>query len=205
MDCPLCFHSNKDPYYQNFWRCSECDLTFLSPSSRLDLDLEKKRYLLHQNDIKDEGYLNFLNKILIPLKNFIKKENKGLDFGSGPYPMLSEILSKEGYNIDSYDPIFSPKDLQDNYYDFIICCEVAEHFYSPFHEFKRLSTLLKQDGVLAIMTGIFYEDYSFDKWHYKNDPTHVCLYSLKTFDFIEAKFGFKKLFEDKNIIFFAKI
>ena len=56
-----------------------------------------------------------------------------LDFGSGPSPVLGEILKeKYEFNVDIYDYYFKPeKNYIGKKYDVITCTEVIEHIVNP--------------------------------------------------------------------------
>jgi hypothetical protein len=51
--------------------------------------------------------------------------------------------------------------------------------------------MLKDNGLLGIMTKRLINFEKFRSWHYKNDPTHVCFYSDLTFEYIAEKWGYK--------------
>jgi SAM-dependent methyltransferase len=118
----------------------------------------------------------------------------GLDFGSGTGPVITKQLLEKGYHVNLYDPYFAPfDDYLQHKYDYIFSCEVFEHFYNPQFEIKRLVNLLKPQGHLLIMTHVFNHQKPFNDWYYKNDPTHVFIYTPKTFDYIAKNFGLKAL------------
>ena len=83
----------------SYWACSSCKAIFLDEQFRVDEKEEKERYLNHENDINDLGYREFLSRLSNPLKEKLKPDAKGLDFGCGPGPALADILIKEGYQI----------------------------------------------------------------------------------------------------------
>jgi hypothetical protein len=184
--CPLC----SSPHYSTFQeapflRCPTCKLIFKDFSLRLAARDEKERYSLHENDINDPRYVKFLWPVVEQVKNLVPAPARGLDFGSGPSPVLAELLSRENYSVKAYDPFFSPLDLsQLEPFDFIVSTEAAEHFYSPDTEIKRMMALLKPTGILVIRTEFFQESMSLNKWHYVRDPTHVCFYSEATMNWI---------------------
>ena len=62
-------------------------------------------------------------------------------------------------------------------YDFICATEVVEHLHRPGQDLERLWSLLRPGGWMGIMTKLVRDRASFDTWHYKNDPTHVCFFS----------------------------
>ena len=96
-----------------------------------------------------------LSKIIEPLINKIIPGSKGLDYGSGPGPTLSLMLDELGYSVNIYDIYFSEDDSVLTFsYDFITCSETAEHFVSPREEFDKLDKMLKNNGILVIMTSM---------------------------------------------------
>jgi len=61
-----------------------------------------------------------------------------------------------------YDPFFHPKsELLAKKYDFIIACEVIEHFHDPRKEFELLYKLLNQGGKLYLMTDLYSQEVDF--------------------------------------------
>lgn len=211
VPCPLC-HQQATEYCsyfkqaEQFYRCLYCRAIFKPSTFFVDDTAEEKRYLTHNNDVEDERYQNFVSPITnVVIKDF-SKESKGLDYGCGTGPVATHILKKQDYNIRLYDPYFYPdKAYETETYDFIICCEVMEHFYQPNQEFKKLNKLLKIKGKLYCKTKMITDNFSvetFRNWHYKDDPTHVFFYSPKTLNVICEKFGYKSVsFDDKLITF----
>jgi len=185
MICPLCgsaLINKKDKFYYD---CPTCKAIVKDEKDYLTADDEKARYETHNNDVNDIGYQNFTSPITnYVIENFLP-EHKGLDFGSGPGPVISSILMKQGYDIVQYDPFFAPnQDLLNNVYDYIVCCEVFEHFHHPKIEIERLRSLLKANGVLLIMTMLYNNRIDFDSWNYRNDSTHVFIYRKETIEYI---------------------
>jgi len=87
-----------------------------------------------------------------------------------------------------YDPFFAPdKTVLESTYDYIVCCEVMEHFHDPKLEIDRLTALLKPNGLLIIMTLVYHEGINFTNWHYRKDPTHIFIYTPETIQFIAEK------------------
>jgi len=152
---------------------------------------EKAQYLLHENNIDDPRYQNFVRPIFDEVIKRAPRGAKGLDYGCGTGPVLTSMLSQRGFLMTLYDPFFAnaPNVLKQTY-DFIVCCEVAEHFHQPKVEFAKLFSLLRLGGFLALMTDLRQPDTDFASWHYRRDPTHVAFYSEKSFDWIKSKFGF---------------
>ncbi|NNE68425.1 MAG: class I SAM-dependent methyltransferase [Pyrinomonadaceae bacterium] len=166
---------------------------------------ERERYLEHNNDPSDDGYRNFLARIMGPLRERVAKGAKGLDFGCGPVTVLAEMLEDSGFEMEVYDPIFHerPEALKGEY-DFVVSTEVLEHLSKPHSELDRLFSLLGHGGVLALMTRPLEEDVDFKTWHYKNDPTHICFYSEPVFEWISAEFNIGFTREGHDIFVFEK-
>ncbi|MDZ4752061.1 MAG: class I SAM-dependent methyltransferase [Flavobacteriales bacterium] len=159
---------------------------------------EESRYKLHNNNIEDQGYRKFVEPVVNAIIELYSSTSHGLDFGAGPGPVLAEMLNKAGYHLELYDPIFHKNpELLTKSYDYIICCEVIEHFHQPHREFKLLRSLLNKNGALVAMTHIYCCEIDFEKWYYKNDFTHVFFYQIETLEWIKTEFSFSKL-EVKN-------
>jgi len=89
-------------------------------------------------------------------------------------------------------------------YDFVTATEVVEHLHNPKKELDRLWACLKPGGWLGIMTKLALDREAFARWHYKNDPTHVCFFSRLTFEWLAAQWQAELTFADKDVILFYK-
>lgn len=185
MICTLCdsvLLNQKDEYYYD---CDICKAIVKDEKYYLSAGEEKAIYETHQNDVNDKRYQNFT----MPITNYVfdnfLPEHKGLDFGSGTGPVISSMLMKKGYDIAQYDPFFTPDQrVLNNIFDYIVSCEVFEHFHSPQMEISRLLSLLKDDGSLLIMTMLYNDQIDFNMWNYRRDPTHVFIYRKETIEYI---------------------
>ena len=208
--CSLCGQKNTELFLQNkqreFHRCGDCDLIFVPTQYFLSTADEKEQYDYHQNSFENQGYINFLNQLAIPVQKFIKPESKGLDFGSGPEPVLSQMFQKSGFQMEIYD-LFYATDLIifEKKYDFITSTEVFEHLHNPLDELKKLWNCLEVGGVLAIMTGLTQNISDFKNWHYIRDLTHICFFSDKTFEFIALMLEGEIVFKKNNVTILKKI
>ena len=197
MKCPLCKH--RASFYgkyqnRNYNRCTFCASVFLDTAYLPNPDAERQRYRLHQNTETDEGYLNFLKPLIDAVATNQLLQEKGLDYGSGPNPVLTKELSKKGFDLKAYDPFFKTDDTRiEDHYDYIVCCEVIEHFHNPEVEFKRLRKLLNPGGNLYCKTNLLTPEIDFKSWWYKNDLTHAFFYTHTALEYIKAHFKFKKL------------
>ena len=177
----------------NYFRCELCYIIFLNPVERLSAVEEKKRYEKHENNVTDLGYQAFVKPLVQALVENVDKKDQGLDYGSGKDSAISHLLHEKDFKVDKYDPYFNPgpEKLKLNFYDYIILCEVIEHFYHPATELEKIKSLLKSSGKLFIMTSLWTEDLNFETWSYRRDATHVCFFSAKSISWIATHLNFK--------------
>lgn len=202
--CPLCntesdiFFSHKNHFY---YLCPNCRGFFLGKHHLPDEISELKRYHEHDNDIYDIRYQNFVSPVVNAVLNDFSTVHEGLDFGAGTGPVISKMLKDHGFQITPYDPFFHPHpELLRLKYDFIVSCEVVEHFHHPAREFELLRSLLKKGGKLYMKTKLYHDGIDFKKWHYKDDPTHVFFYQEETFEYIKNAFHWSKLEINQDLI-----
>ena len=205
--CVLC-GCRSEPFFEKgpkrYLRCPQCAAVFLDPVCRISSDEEKKRYALHRNDAGNAGYLEFLAPLVHEVETRRDTRCAVLDFGSGPTPVLADILRAKGYDVALYDPYFSPdRTVLERTYDLIVCCEVIEHFRDPAEEFALLRRLLKPDGALICMTDFVTDTTDFANWYYKNDATHIFFCHERTCAYIERQFGFGGLTRNGRVAVFA--
>ena len=93
---------------RNYVSCGKCRLVFVPNKFHLSASDEKEIYDQHQNNPDDSGYRVFLSRLLTPLVERLEPNRTGLDFGSGPGPTLSVMLSEKGHEMDIYDPFYAP-------------------------------------------------------------------------------------------------
>ena len=206
MNCLLC-QTDSIVFEMNTFVCPECSLVFKNPESYLSTEAEVTRYTTHQNVSTDQGYLEFLGRIIRPLKPFLPKKFYALDFGCGPGPTLSLLLEEVGGIVENYDPIFFPDAhlLVPETYDVVTCTEVVEHFKNPQQDWETLTGLVKDNGLLAIMTLLFSKEIDYKSWWYKNDTTHIVFYQKETLNYLARKYNLEILYTDnKSITIFKK-
>ena len=204
MFCLLCHSENchrLDPLNQ-YWHCHNCDLRFLDPIKRFSASQELARYQTHNNDVHDPGYQNFVRPLVDWISTRVQKtldlpwpsQACGLDFGCGPGPIMSYLLERQGYQMVPYDPFFAdyPEHLNRTY-DFVVACEVVEHFYEPLVSWSKMVYCLGAKSPLFIKTFLCTESIDFSQWSYRKDPTHVCFYSPVTIHWLQKYFGFSSV------------
>ncbi|SKB40388.1 Methyltransferase domain-containing protein [Salegentibacter holothuriorum] len=208
MNCILCKGATKKFWKsknREFVECTNCGGIQLLSQFYISKKAEEARYLTHNNDVDDPKYQDFVKPITSRILKDFSTEHSGLDYGCGTGPVISIQLEKEGYKTVLYDPYFHPQtSVLTNKYNFIICCEVMEHFYKPQQEFRTLASLLKPGGKLYCKTSLYSEKIDFDNWYYKNDVTHVFFYTEKSLIWIKDNLDFSALEIHPNRIIFSK-
>lgn len=164
---------------------------------------EIDRYTEHNNDVDDLGYQKFVQPIVTSVLSDFTTESKGLDFGCGTGPVITKLLRDKNFEIQTFDPFFDNNlEALKTTYDYIVCCEVIEHFHHPLKEFKLLKSLLKPQGKLYCMTDVYHENIDFKNWYYKNDETHVIFYSENSFNRLSKALNFEKVIVNDRLIIF---
>ena len=207
-NCPLCsgetnlfYSEEKLTYYQ----CKTCSGIFLKPEHALSREDEKARYDTHNNDVEDPKYQNFVSPITTSVLKHHPNSHVGLDFGCGPGPVITHVLTHHGYHLNLYDPFYHPNEnVLNQTYDYIVCCEVMEHFLDPKKEFALLRSLLQSKGSLYCMTWLYDESIDFESWFYRKDPTHVFFYQKETIAFMADSFKFKSFQINNRLITFHR-
>lgn len=208
MHCTLCgtlatfFVAYKQ---RDFHKCNTCGGILLGSDHYLDFSKEKQRYDKHSDDVEDQGYQKFVSPIITAVLDGYQTNDTGLDYGCGKTAIIQKLLQRKRYNIVGYDPIYFPNDdVFKLHYNYITCCEVIEHFYNPNDEFEKLTKLLLPNGKLFLKTYLYNEGINFENWWYKNDPTHVFFYTIKTLEYIKFAYAFSSLRVTKDLIEFTK-
>jgi len=208
MRCLICSsdtYSKKDKKGRVFHFCTDCHFISLDKSLILSYDDERERYELHNNTSENEGYrqwiMTFLDQAVRP---YITAESRILDFGSGPNPLLKEILESDGFMVDIYDKHFYDHPYSGPY-DMIISTEVIEHISNPLEQIRQLKTHLNQKGLFALKTLFRPEsDEDFLKWWYKEDKTHISFLSPESLNFIAKRADLSVQFCDNKSIILLK-
>jgi 2-polyprenyl-3-methyl-5-hydroxy-6-metoxy-1,4-benzoquinol methylase len=203
MNCIWCGSAlvSFQPTVENriYHECASCEWIALDESHFLSPEEQKQRYLQHENTEQNTGYVEMFEDFAKTcIEPFAKKGSLILDYGCGPEPVLANLLSRRGYEVETYDVFFQP----DNgallkKYDVIVLTEVLEHLTYPRKVLEDLTDLLNPGGVLALMTLFHPVDHQgFGKWWYRRDKTHVTFYTVKTLEKMALVLGLTLLFSD---------
>ncbi len=115
-------------------------------------------------------------------------------------------FEEAGFPMTLYDPFFAPNHevLTPRTYDFVTATEVVEHLHHPQQALETLWACLKPGGLLGIMTKQVIDKAMFSRWHYKQDPTHVCFFSQDTFAWLANQWLAKYQLIGRDVILFSK-
>lgn len=208
MACPLCegntkffFEDERRPYRL----CEKCALIFVPAKFHPTREEEKAQYDLHENNPSDHDYRKFLSRLADPLLKKLPPNSAGLDFGCGPGPALSMILKEAGHQVASHDPFYHPNPTAlKATYDFITATEVLEHLHHPQRDLEAIWNCLRQSGWLGLMTKRATDRKAFAKWHYKQDPTHVCFWSDTSFQWLADHWNARLELIEPDVALFQK-
>lgn len=209
--CKLCGTSTlliKNPKTdKTYHKCSECEYIFMDEEFYIDESRERLHYDKHHNSFACLGYVEMFERLIaefVPLENI----ETALDFGCGEGEVLPILLEKNGVRCDRHDLFYFPKKVyEDKSYDLIVSTEVIEHLEKPLQVLEMLSSHLKQNAYLLLMTRFHPQnDKEFLEWFYIRDITHIGFFSLKTFEYLAKKLSLEILkHNSKNTILFRKI
>lgn len=115
------------------------------------------------------------------------------------------MFSEAGFDIDVYDIFYAPHAANlTRQYDFITATEVVEHLAAPGEVLNQRVAQLLPGGYLGLMTKRVTSQQAFARWHYINDPTHVCFFSEATFRWWAAEQGLTVEFTGNDVVIFRK-
>lgn len=185
------------PINRRFLHCKVCDLIFVPDKFHISPDDEIALYRLHDNSLLNEGYVKMFRDKIAHIKKHCPDVYLTLDYGCGYEPVLAELLKRERFDCKVFDPYFFPK-FPDGKFGLVVSTEVFEHFKDVKPELERIKACLNEGGFLAVMTGLHDAVDCFEKWRYINDLTHICFFSMQTFEWIAEKYGFEIIYTNRK-------
>jgi hypothetical protein len=210
--CKICSNMTREIHQKTFGIYHVCDLCgFISKDKEDHVSAQAQHtiYDSHHNSIEDPVYVayfnHFLSEAVFP---FVNEGRYGLDFGSGPSPVLAQMLTDTyGYMMDIYDLFYSPhKSYINKTYDLITVTEVVEHLENPLDYLSLFRDHLNENGILSIMTQFHHNnDEDFLDWHYIRDRSHISFCNERTFEIIAEKLNLNIIYSDhKKLVTFRK-
>ncbi|MGZ9899879.1 methyltransferase domain-containing protein [Shewanella gaetbuli] len=206
--CPLC--NNPTQFFvqdkkRAFNLCRQCGLVSADPRSHVMPNVEAKRYGRNPKGAKQRQLTQFITPLLAQINQQQPGSLSGLNFGRVLDQQCVTMIQDSGHLINQYDPFFAADQrVLQNQYDFVCSYKVFEHFRHPKKEWALLSSIIKPGGWLAISTPLLTELAHFNKWHYKNNPTHVSFYQQQTFEYLALHSEFTLLFASQALILMQK-
>jgi len=190
-----------------YYHCPACELIWLDKRYFITNEDEKKQYSYHNNSLEDIGYVNmFENFLEFFWLDIEKNTTTALDFGSGPEPVLAELIKRRGLHVEYYDKFYQTDKIYENKkYDLITSTEVFEHLEDPKNTLALLAKHLNDDGTIALMT-LFHcnIEKKFLKWWYRRDPTHIIFFTPKSIEVLSEKCGLKVVKHDSRRVIVLK-
>ncbi|TVZ38866.1 methyltransferase family protein [Alteromonadaceae bacterium 2753L.S.0a.02] len=207
--CPLCDSYDIVEFFEDSQRlyrqCQRCNLVFVEKYFHLSAGSEKAEYDKHNNLPNDPQYQNFLSRIVSPVTDLLSPGNRVLDFGCGPGPAIATMLAPFDIAVSTYDLYFCDNRavLQERYHA-VIATEVIEHLRQPKQTLQLIWQCVAAGGVFAAMSKLVINRDAFARWHYKNDPTHICFYSEATLNWLADCWQAELVLVAKDAFFFKK-
>ncbi len=180
-------------------RCAQCGLIFKDPSCYPSEAQELKKYREHNNSLENAGYVamfeQFLDFVLAQVSHHMQT---ALDYGSGPAPVLAQLLKRRGFETAIYDKFFAPDPLDESArFDLVTSTEVIEHVADPIAFLTQLKAHTKPGGTIALMTQFHDGSEAFyQTWWYRRDPTHLCFFTPRTLQTLAASLGLGYIADD---------
>jgi 2-polyprenyl-3-methyl-5-hydroxy-6-metoxy-1,4-benzoquinol methylase len=185
--------------------CAACGSIQRHPGDLPTPQVELTRYREHHNEPDNADYRSYLDRFMrSAITPYAPAGCRLLDFGSGPSPVLADMLRHEGYRVTIYDPFFAPDAAVPgagrDAWDAVVMLEVIEHLHDPRGELARLRSQLVGDGLVILRTGVFdARDPATDPaaperflaWWYRRDPTHVFFLTPRTIEWLTTTFGWR--------------
>lgn len=202
MLCKICegetYIIYDEQFKMDYHRCQSCGFIYEDVKHHVNSLEEKEEYDRHNNSIEDEGYVNMFKRFIEAFEPYVTGKDL-LEYGSGPEPVFSEVLRRQGYHVTSYDPFYLPDETyKEKKYDLITSTEVFEHFVEPTIEVEKLVDLLKVGGLLCVMTQFPKDDEHFKKWWYRRDPTHISFFTIESFNCLCERFGLDMVYNNNK-------
>jgi len=192
--CPLCGGRTIEAFSRDrtreYLHCPDCDLVFVPPVYHPTPAAARARYDLHRNLPGDKRYRAYLQRVVTAMLPYIEPGSRGLDFGSGPGPVLALMLEEAGHPMTLYDVHYAPDPgALSATYAFVTATEVLEHLLTPSETLGAIWSCVARGGLLGVMTQLRPDRAAFEHWHYTQDFTHVAFFSVATFKWLGTKLG----------------
>ncbi|MDD5431474.1 MAG: class I SAM-dependent methyltransferase [Candidatus Omnitrophica bacterium] len=211
--------------------CPKCGLVYISPRpERIAL---KELYQHDRAHVSARGHFSDIKMPrlheLHHLKIIKKFKSSGalLEIGPGAGTFLEEA-KKKGFNVFAVEPNpLQAKYIEnklnitcqisdicnasfcENTFDIIYHRDVTSHFYDPIASFKKMHSLLKDDGILVFETGFYGSPKYMPLFLNHQFPDHLFTFSEKSIRNLLDKAGFSEtvsyVYSSVPMLFFKKL
>jgi len=206
--CPICQSGKLEVIEtpKRYYACRDCAFIFLDRDEVLAPEEEQYRYSLHENTIENAGYVRMFERFIEEgVTPFLRGDERVLDFGCGPGPVLAELLKRRGLRVDCYDLYFFPGlDFQKREYDIITSTEVFEHLINPVEVLNRLKESVAENGIIAVMTKFHPGADEFHGWYYRKDETHISFFNDESVRVLSRICGMEIVMSNSRNVFVLK-
>ena len=144
--------------------------------------------------LKTRVLKTFLKLINTFFNKDIKKNSFVLDLGTadGSFVEVAKSYGFESLGLDINKVNFETEkiDLKSESCDIITGNSLIEHINNPDNLLSESKRLLKEDGILILVTPDWSQNYKI----FYDDPTHVRPYTKKSLKFLLESYGFKNIY-----------
>ena len=207
-DCPVCrgkaslFYSHQKQKRRFLLSVRTALWSFRRSLLCLSRIQERERYSLHQNSPNDQGYIQWLERFI--QRGILPWYIQGhiLDFGSGPEPVLTQLLKKFNPDVYPFDKYFAPRWPENIKFSLVVLSEVLEHLDDPVEEFRRIGTIAEKGCILTLQTSFLrnFDSKTFSVWWYKDDITHKRFYCASSLLRLGLESGWNLIYQDGTSI-----
>lgn len=175
----------------NYHRCTHCGFLFSVSFDRFSSNdwathIYNDEYIKVDPDYTGRRSEVFSNMIKQMFPNETKPEM--LDFGGGK-GILADILNKNGFSVDTYDPYSEVNYVKPNKkYKIIFSFEVVEHSQNPIETFNEIFDLLDDNGIVVFSTLLQPEKLSLDWWYAGPRNGHISLHTPQSMAYCIQKY-----------------
>lgn len=167
-------------------------------------------------EVLKKMYKNFIRDIQ-QWYNFDMRDKYILDVGcaygffldvardSGAFEIWGTDITRESERVVSHKGYtflrgaFELLQLPENYFDLVFMGDVFEHFLDPFAVVKKLSAIVKPNGIVILTTVDFdslFSKLAGKKWRLLVPPEHIYYWTKKSISLLFSKYNFEGVCKD---------
>jgi len=208
---------NYDDKMWDIYECFDCGLKFILNDQYPSFDYEKFYNFRYKDRILDDNYIHqggkYWKREAKILSRLLPKENiRILDIGcnAGNFlyhapkswvkygvelSALAIIGKKHGLNILQQN--VEDIEIDDNFFDIVTMYALIEHLINIDKVFDKIYSVLKPNGILAVMTAdsdSFKARLKGQNWHMYSPPEHQFFFTANSLDKFLVKYNFRLIY-----------